>query len=518
MHRLTSKGKGFFYLRAVLIVAFCWPALGYATSTAPPDAASIQSRMQDMIDFLDSPQYRQAVSWGEHVVLCYRLAQQRGPTIFEYYLLEALREDIGFPRSAVLSVALRAKEHSPSWDQCRNFIDRVNVSRFRTSQKTTDRAQKLAKTPRRAIIEILKNKAFADESSSAGKSSPAPQPQACVGYNIYFGYLHAHCELSDGKGTALEAYEFARDEGKLDFFALTDHGEYLIIWPWENKWQQLLDAAEKTYVPHAYATLYGFEWSNPVLGHLNIINTADFTSAISTFGLTKIYDWLIQRPEGFGRFNHPGDYDFIRLEHLHLKPYPDVVDQMVGIENYNGTDGFDQYYYSGSWWPFIPLSYWDVGNLRKWYLGSLGGQDNHSKHWGIRNEFRTAVLAEKLTRESIIDAYMNRRFYATEDKNLHLDFRCQGYPMGSRLSGVLREFSVQAWDDDSGDIFREVRLYRNGKLVETKSLPGQNFIEVVFSDPLFSRAAYYYVIVGQYDDNDENGRNDEAISSPIWIE
>jgi hypothetical protein len=159
-----------------------------------------------------------------------------------------------------------------------------------------------------------------------------------------------------------------------------------------------------------------------------------------------------------------------------------------------------------------------VGNLRKWYLGSLGGQDNHSKHWGIRNEFRTAVLAEKLTRESIIDAYMNRRFYATEDKNLHLDFRCQGYPMGSRLSGVLREFSVQAWDDDSGDIFREVRLYRNGKLVETKSLPGQNFIEVVFSDPLFSRAAYYYVIVGQYDDNDENGRNDEAISSPIWIE
>jgi hypothetical protein len=30
--------------------------------------------------------------------------------------------------------------------------------------------------------------------------------------------------------------------------------------------------------------------------------------------------------------------------------------------------------------------------------------------------------------------------------------------------------------------------------------------------------AYYYVIVTQGDDNDGNGRNDEAISSPIWIE
>ena len=58
-----------------------------------------------------------------------------------------------------------------------------------------------------------------------------------------------------------------------------------------------------------------------------------------------------------------------------------------------------------------------------WYLGALGGQDNHSPDWGTRNEFRTAVLAEELTRESVIDAYLSRRFYATEDKDLHLDLR-----------------------------------------------------------------------------------------------
>jgi hypothetical protein len=510
---------GIFCLKVVLIVTLCWPALGYAISAEPLDAASIQSRMQGLIDFLDSQQYKQAVSWGEHVVLCYRLAQRRAPTIFEYYLLDALRQDIGFPRSAVLSVALRAKKRSPSWDQCRKFIDQVNVSRFRTSKKGVNQARKLAKTPRREIIKKLKKKALANGSSPARSLSPVAQPQSGVHYGIYFGYLHAHSELSlDASGSPEDAYQNARDLGGLDFFGLTDHGEYLIIWPWQNKWQRMKDAAKDANDPGFYVTLWGFEWSNPVLGHINVTNTPDFTNSISTFGITRLYDWLIQQSGGFGRFNHPGDYDFIRLELLHLKPYPDAVDQMVGIENYNGSDGFDDYYYSGSWWSFIPFSYWDVGNLRRWYLGSLGGQDNHSEDWGFRNEFRTAVLAEELTRKSIVDAYMSRRFYATEDKDLHLDFRCQGYPMGSRLSGVWRKFKVRAWDE-SGDTFREVRLYRNGKLIETKTVPEiENCIEVVFSDPSFSRAAYYYVIVRQNDDNDENGRNDEAISSPIWIE
>ena len=519
MHRLTSKGMGISYLGVFLLVALCWPGFGYAKSAEPLDAASIQSRIQGMIDFLDSPQYRQAVSWGEHVVLCYRLAQRRKPTIFEYYLLDALRQDIGFPRSAVLSVALRGKKLSPSWDQCRKFIDRVDVSRFRTSKRVINQARKLAKTSRREIIKEARKKALVREPSPARSLSPKTQPQSGVDFNIYFGYLHAHSELSlDASGSPEDAYQNARELGELDFFGLTDHGVYLMIWPWQNKWQRLVDAAIAADDPGRYAALWGYEWSNPVLGHINVINTADFTNTISTFGVRQIYDWLIQRPEGFGRFNHPGDYDFIRLELLHLKPYPDAVDQMVGIENYNGSDGFDDYYYSGSWWSFIPFSYWDVGNLRKWYLGSLGGQDNHSEDWGFRNEFRTAVLAEELTRESIVEAYTSRRFYATEDKDLHLDFRCQGYPMGSRLSGVLREFSVRVWDG-SGDSFREVRLYRNGKLLETKSISGiQNCIEVVFSDTSFSRAAYYYVVVGQNDDNDDNGRNDEAISSPIWIE
>ncbi len=197
-----------------------------------------------------------------------------------------------------------------------------------------------------------------------------------------------------------------------------------------------------------------------------------------------------------------------------MELYPDVAPQMVGMELWNGNDSFDIYYYAGGW--FSDDSYWDEGNLQGWYLGALGAQDNHSPNWGTRNDFRTAVLAEDLTREDIIDAYRNRRFYTTEDKDLFLDLRCQGYPMGARLSGVQRVFTVEAWDE-SGDSFREVRLYRNGDLLETRTVSGER-IQVEFTDLLRTGSDYYYVIVQQTDDNDGNGRNDEAISSPIWID
>ena len=108
-----------------------------------------------------------------------------------------------------------------------------------------------------------------------------------------------------------------------------------------------------------------------------------------------------------------------------------------------------------------------------------------------------------------------RRFYATEDRDLTLDVRTDGFPMGSLLPGASRVFEVKACDG-SGDSFEEVRLYRNGTLLETLPVSG-TCIDVTLSDAGRTGRSYYYVIVRQTDDNDANGRNDEAISSSIWI-
>lgn len=331
-------------------------------------------------------------------------------------------------------------------------------------------------------------------------------------YDVYYGYVHAHSNLSDGEGTPEEAYAQARAAG-MDFFSLADHGEQLVLWPWENKYRRMREAADAAYEPGQFAALYGFEWGNPILGHITVINAEHTTDALRDFSLFRFFCWLERHPEAVGIFNHPGDVDDFGLEFRHGRLFPYASDQMVGMELWNGGSGFDAFYYGGGW--DKESSCIDIMNRQGWRIGALGNGDDHGAGWG-QGEYRTAVLAQELTREAIVDAYRHRRFYSTEDKDLVLDFRCAGYPMGALVSGVSPEFTVEA-SDTGGDTFREVRLYRNGELLESQSVDGNAF-KVTFAVNFEGSIGYYYVIVMQNDDSDNNGRNDEAISSPIWLE
>ena len=515
------KRKAFFMV-AALIAFLAMMGLFHSTchsaeESLPLDAELLRQGMRKIIDFLDSDEYADKVSWDEHVVLTYRLAAGRDPDIVEFYQLKKLRETVDLPRSSALSMALRSKSSHPEWSQCRNFLSRFRLSDFQADGGVRASVEQLAGEPLRKVFEELER--VGSERLESTLDGKRLEPEAAIPYmqyNTYFGFLHAHSNLSDGEGSPQEAYSYARDYGGLDFFSLSDHSEQLDLWPWDNSWQELIDAAIANYQPGSFVTLWGFEWGSPIFGHVNVINTEDLASIITEITLEDLYEWISNRPECFGQFNHPGQNDFLNQEFLHLEAFPEVIDQMVGIENLNAGSDFDTFYYGGGW-SSPDYSYWDEGNRKGWYLGSLASQDNHSKNWGTRNQFRTAVLAEELTREAIVDAYRKRRFYATEDKDLYLDFRCQGYPMGSRLAGEQRIFEVTAWDG-SGDSFQEVRLYRNGDLLNAVAVSG-NSIHVYFDDISYSdRLAYYYVIVQQADDNDGSGRNDEAISSPIWSE
>ncbi|MCP3918457.1 MAG: CehA/McbA family metallohydrolase [bacterium] len=472
----------------------------------PAAAADVQRRMQSLIDALDAPAYAARVTWDEHVVLCYELVHDRSPTARELHRLRRYAADLHISPSTALSFVMRGSESHPTWGQCRDLLDRVRAADFRVDAAVRADALRLAALEPAPDV----------ESPSLEQASEQPTHTGAIAhtrYETYFGYLHAHSELSDGSGSAQEAYTYARDVGGLDFFALTDHGELLAIWPWENKWDELRDAADAVDQPGAFVALWGFEWSHPLLGHVNVVGTQDYTHSLDETGLSDIYDWIASRPAAVGRFNHPGRYDDVGTEFLHLLPYPSVREQMVGIATWNKDDSFHRYYYSGGW--TSAFSFWDEGNQQHWLLGALGGQDNHDADWGTRNDYRVAVLATELTREAILDAYRARRFYSTEDAGLFLDVRSFGRPMGSRLTGSSRRFDVRAFDA-GGDAFEEVRLYRDGVVVETRAVAGP-VVDVDFTE-VHSRPAYYYVAVRQTDDEDGDGRNDEALSSPIWFD
>jgi hypothetical protein len=479
-----------------------------------PGESAVQQEMQALITYLDSAAYGYAVPWGEHVVLAYRLAQGRDPSLLEYAYINMLREHPGLKRSDVLGIALTADRDAADWDACAAFLSRNKSASFKSDDSVKLVSRALAVRPREELAQLLDVAVPAPEADAAAppKGTQTPGEE----YETYYGFLHAHSHFSldgDQSGTVDEAYTVARDAGGLDFFGLTDHAEFLILWPWDNKWERGRAAADAFDAPGEFVALWGFEWSNPLLGHLSIMNTEDFTHTFKTFRLRALYDWIAERPEAYAQFNHPGDYDFIGLELGHFKPYPRVAAQMVGLEVWNTDFGLDRYFYGGSW--ENDASFMDVGNQNGWMLGALGAQDNHGRDWGVLNDFRTGVLATELTREGIAEAFRARRFYATEDKDLALDFRCSGFPMGARLEGVARVFTVSA-SDGSGDAFQRVRLFKNGQLLDQFAL-SSNSISVDFEDTGATGDDYYYVIITQADDNDSNGRNDEALSSPIWV-
>lgn len=489
-------------------------------SDLSPAESRLKTKFQTFLQIIDSPAFAEQVSTEEFIVNAFAMINERNPDPFEFYYSKSLMIKNALTRSQFFGLLLAGAENHISWDTCRDLLKDNPLRHLINTSASRQTVQDLKNAAHETIIQAYRhrrrpNRPGSPPALATNDVSASTMPTPYQTYNTYFGYLHAHTAYSDGSGTPEEAYQYARDQAKLDFFAVTDHGELLILWPWEQKWDKIKAAADAHYSPGTFVTLWGFEWTNPILGHINILNTADYTHCLATITLDDIYEWLIKRPEGFGRFNHPGDYDLLKLEFDHLKPAGSgITSQMVGIETWNGSSGFGEYFYKNDW-TLSAYSYLDTGNQNGWLLGPLGGQDNHDKSWGTKNEFRTAVLANELTRESIVEAYRSRRFYATEDSDLKLDFRCAGYPMGSQLEDIPRQFTVTA-SDGSNDTFAEIRFYRNGDLMAVKSVAG-NPVTSSFSDES-TDPAYYYVIVRQNDDNDGDGRNDEAITAPIWIE
>lgn len=520
-HDLRRSGpfRGGLHASLAAALALAIATLGFAqeppTSDAPPDAPAVRAGVERLTEALDSCRYAETVGWDEHVTLLYERLRGRAPTPEELFLLRSLRDEAHMSRGSSLSFVLRGPNPVPTWEQCRAVAAMLAEDDLEHDLARSDRALLVALAP---VDPVTLSSTFAPQ-----RNEPVPfvtpvdtEPariESGVEYEVYYGYLHAHTGLSDGEGTPLDAYTRARDVG-LDFFAVTDHGELLLLWPWDRKWEEVLRTANALNDPGTYVTLWGFEWSHPLLGHVNVINSRDFTQILSHFWIRDLYDWIVARPGAFGRYNHPGRLDSLGIEFQHLDLYDAVVRQMVGIEVWNGGDSFDRFHYSGGW--ETDFGFLDEGNRNGWYLGPVGGQDNHSANWGEGGRQRTAVLATSLTRRALLDAYRARRFYATEDTNLVLDFRCQGYPMGARLAGGPRTFVVTA-SDGGGDAFEEVRLYKNGELFETRAVTGTS-VDETFDDSRSTGDDYYYAIVRQTDDVDGNGRNDEALSSPIWID
>jgi hypothetical protein len=97
--------------------------------------------------------------------------------------------------------------------------------------------------------------------------SASAQHPGIGGYNVYYGSLHNHSNVSDGSGTPATAYNYARNTAHLDFFGLSDHSTYLTT----AQWTDVRNQADASNQDGIFTTFYGFEWSSKAgYGHITV--------------------------------------------------------------------------------------------------------------------------------------------------------------------------------------------------------------------------------------------------------
>ena len=177
-------------------------------------------------------------------------------------------------------------------------------------------------------VRIVANATLANYVDSDASTYTYTLKKATGGEKNYYGSLHAHTQNSDGQGTLAEAYTYARDQGKFDFFIVTDHSNSFDTATYDVTKDQNINNYNKTTAPWLagkkaamdaatpqYVTDYGFEmtWSGGP-GHMNTFNTTGFVSRnnaalnskTNDAGLQTYYQMLKGTPGSISQLNHPG--------------------------------------------------------------------------------------------------------------------------------------------------------------------------------------------------------------------
>lgn len=331
-------------------------------------------------------------------------------------------------------------------------------------------------------------------------------------WNLYFGQLHAHTDISNGAGSVEEAFQYASQVDGLDFFAVTDHSD-----SFDNADMGAIDAdgadisadwaagkqAAASVTNGDFVGLFGFEMTWPEdkqLGHISTFNTpgwqtrdqADFENVPTA--LENYYKALASVPGSVSQFNHPDTVhgDFERFDH-----YSPQYDAVVSLLEVAGEDGV------------VDCEYYDLALDKGWHVAPTNNQNNHKGQWGDASEARTVVLAKSLTEEALYAAMKDRRVYATQDSDLAIFYELNGTVMGGILPKSEEAEITVFLSDPTDEAIGNVEVVTDGGAVlvsEYVETPSQ-VLELSAS----CGHSYYYLRITQPD-------GDVAVTAPVWMD
>ncbi len=356
-------------------------------------------------------------------------------------------------------------------------------------------------------------------------------------YQLYFGQLHSHTTYSDGAGSLESALEYVKnlpESANVDFVAFTDHSNYFDSTSAPNPEAALYDVSQMTAESaekwNAYTgavrafnqenagqlvALPGFEmtWSGGP-GHINTFNTPGIVSRnnktlndkTADAGM-KAYYALLSKSELSGsisQFNHPGSTFGTFSDFAYYDALIDTRMYLVEVGNGEGAIGAGGYYPS--------YEYYIMALDKGWHVAPTNNQDNHKGKWGNANDARDVILTDDFSEEGLYQAIREYRVYATEDKNLEINYTLNGQMLGSIIEEVpeMANINVTVYDPDRTDSISRVEVVVNsGTVAYTWNDPAQ-LASGELSCSIPAKYSYYFIRVIQ-------GDGDIAVTAPVWV-
>lgn len=355
-------------------------------------------------------------------------------------------------------------------------------------------------------------------------------------FQRYFGQLHSHTQYSDGAGSLENALAYIKalpDSANVDFVAFTDHSNYFdksgaanpegALYDMtkateysQQTWKSYKDAVAAFNAENAgsMVAIAGFEmtWSGGP-GHINTFNTPGIVSRNNTTlnnktkdaGLQAYYKLLSQTEgvDSISQFNHPGTTFGNFIDFGYWDAVVDTRMYMVEVGNGEGQIGAGGYYPS--------YEQYIMALDKGWHVAPTNNQDNHKGRWGNANDARDVILTDDFTEDGIYAALRARRMYATEDKNLDLDYTVNGNMMGSIIDVPEKlNFEISFNDPDRTDSIAKVELVVNSGKVAYTWDSAADLAKGSVSVELAPEYTYYFVRVTE-------GDGDLAVTAPVWV-
>jgi len=345
--------------------------------------------------------------------------------------------------------------------------------------------------------------------------------------NYYYGNMHAHTSYSDGNKdslvsgmtTPLQGFNYAKQSTQIDFYGISEHNHYSAGMPSPLYFKKGLDDANTATVDGQFVAMYGMEWG--VIssgGHVLVYGFDslcgwDFGAAeiqVAEANYSKLFSTINRKSGSFAYLAHPQSDDF---SSLFTQTYNSNADNAIaGMAMRSGPAFSTNSTYSNPTTSNFVSRYNDALK-RGYHVGPGIDHDTHNSVFGRQTKARTVVLAPILSRAEIYNAFKQRRFYASDDWNVEVDFTIQNLPMGSIITNAGNPTLLVTINDIDGEPITSITIYSGvagsgNAATQLTSILSNNALSYMHN-ATSNLEYYYYLYIEQAD-------GDKIWTAPIW--